>query len=390
MAAFAVSCSKENQVEEPQAELANDVIHISANVSFDETKALDWTASGVTAKFGANEYLYVYKDGTFIVRLTNGTGGGSSFEGDIPAASLTEGDNSVTLYYLQDGALADSPAESSFTGLTYTTQDGTQDGVTKFDLAQGTSTITKSGSTAGFAGTITLSAQQAILQVTLNDVSEETGVTNFNKLEVRNGSTTYTATLASGTNTIFYIAIPAASSANYTFLATTDGNKKYWGYKASATIVNGNAYKTTVNLEKFDVAEGVTLGTAGTWANMNYNDGTNLSKVTDYGKFYTYEQAKDIPGCPSIESDLKALDKGWFTLDGVTGRVFGTTDHHIFLPAAGFSGGDFAGDGGYYWSSTPYLSDQAWLLYFNKDYASDFYNIDVSYKCSVRLVAPTE
>ena len=397
MAAFAVSCSKENQVEERQAELANDVIHISANVSFDETKALNWTEDGVTATFGANEYLYVYKEGTFIVRLTNGEDGGSSFEGDIPATSLSnlsEGENSVTLYYLQNNALVDSPEESVFTGLSYATQDGTKEGIAKFDLAMGASTITKSGSTASFAsGTITLSAQQAILQVTLSDVSG-TSAENFNKLEVSNGATTYTATLASGTNTTFYIAIPTASSANYTFLATTENNKKYWGYKASATIVNGNAYKTTVKLEKFDMAEGVNLGDAGTWKNMNsYSSsasvaGTQPTNVTGYGSYYSSSQAQTA-GAPTDAqlTALKNLNKGRYSLNGVTGQVFGTTDHHIFLPAAGFNGdSDTAGNSGCYWSSSPSVYGGTSYLRILVDRAPYVTNTSSIITYSVRLV----
>ena len=385
MAAFAVSCSKENQVEERQAELANDVIHISANVSFDETKALNWTEDGVTATFGANEYLYVYKEGTFIVRLTNGEDGGSSFEGDIPATSLSnlsEGENSVTLYYLQNNALVDSPEESVFTGLSYATQDGTKEGIAKFDLAMGASTITKSGSTASFAsGTITLSAQQAILQVTLSDVSG-TSAENFNKLEVSNGATTYTATLASGTNTVFYIAIPASASANYTFLATTGDEtpKQYWGYKKEAPdFAKGEAYKTTVKLEKFDEADNVNLGDAGTWKNMNsYSESalhpnTNPTNVTGFGSYYSYAEAASAPTQTQL-ADLAALDKGWFTLNGVNGRVFGTGSRHIFLPAAGCSiDGDDPDDdetNGYYWSSTPGGTNDAYNLSFDADDAA--------------------
>ena len=398
MAAFAVSCSKENLVEEPQTELANDVIHISANVSFDKTKALDWTASGVTATFGANEYLYVYKDGTFIVRLTNGAGGGSSFEGDIPAASLTDGDNSVTLYYLQDGALDASPDKSVFTGLTYTTQDGTQDGVTEFDLAQGTSTITKSGSTASFAGTITISAQQAILKVTLNDIANDTPVTSFKSLAVSDGTTTYTATLPSESyGNVVYLAIPATvAGKNYTFIATDSADKQYWGYKISAGAFEAaKSYQTTVNLEIYNEKVYVDLGLSKKWANINETASSQIVATYDgTQKSYNGNDHTNWPTQAEYEELINSsnTENVWFTFpNGVKGRIFKSkksgNNHFIFLPAAGSYGGESAGNYGYYWSGTANGSFNAWRLYFGEGSAP---GVDVNYgrndPYSVRLV----
>ena len=59
---------------------------------------------------------------------------------------------------------------------------------------------------------------------------------------------------------------------------------------------------------------------------------------------------------------------------GVAGRiVFGSNGNSIFLPAAGCRyGGDlgYAGNNGYYWSSSLYTDDpgRAWYVYFYSDY----------------------
>ena len=401
MAAFAVSCSKENQVEEPQAELANDVIHISANVSFDKTKALNWTASRVTATFGANEYLYVYKDGAFIVRLTNGAGGGSSFEGDILAASLSDGDNSVTLYYLQNDALDASPEEDVFTGLTYITQDGTQEGITKFDLAQGTSTIAKSGSTASFASTITLSAQQAILKVTLNDIANDTRVTSFKSLSVSDGTTTYTATLPSESyDNVVYLAIPAtAAGKNYTFIATDSADKQYWGYKIGAGAFEAaKSYQTTVNLEIYNEKVYVNLGLSKKWANINETASSQIVATYDETqKSYVGNDHTDWPTKAECEELVNTdnTEQIRFTFpNGVKGFIFKSlksdNNHFIFLPAAGFSGGYRAGDYGSYWSGTALDSGSAWNLSFDEFYAPNVNDRDVYDKYSVRLVQNIE
>ena len=61
----------------------------------------------------------------------------------------------------------------------------------------------------------------------------------------------------------------------------------------------------------------------------------------------------------------------WTTQNGVKGyKVTGPNGNSIFLPAAGYRYGsslNYAGSGGYYWSSTPResYSTDAWYLYFN-------------------------
>lgn len=60
----------------------------------------------------------------------------------------------------------------------------------------------------------------------------------------------------------------------------------------------------------------------------------------------------------------------WIEKNGVNGyEVTGPNGNSIFLPAAGYRDGsslDYAGEDGYYWNSTPYDSNYAWDLDFNK------------------------
>ncbi|MBR0073587.1 MAG: hypothetical protein IJP95_07095, partial [Bacteroidales bacterium] len=70
-------------------------------------------------------------------------------------------------------------------------------------------------------------------------------------------------------------------------------------------------------------------------------------------------------------------------------KVTGRNGNSIFLPAAGRRNcnGDvyYVGSGGFYWSSTPYGSDIAWLLYFNSGEVHMYYG-DRCFGRSVRLV----
>ncbi len=97
-----------------------------------------------------------------------------------------------------------------------------------------------------------------------------------------------------------------------------------------------------------------------------------------------------VPTDAEIQS-LIASGSRWITQNGVTGRVFGSGDNLIFLPAAGsrnYSYGALfsAGTDGYYWSSTPYGSNVAYYLYFYSGVAYRDYRYRNS-GFSVRCVA---
>jgi len=113
------------------------------------------------------------------------------------------------------------------------------------------------------------------------------------------------------------------------------------------------------------------------WSSMNpltATDGNNTwRKLADYGD--TWQSAKNP--CPSgwrvpTVSEWKSLvDAGssWTTVNGVSGRVFGSAPNTIFLsavPGRVIDGRLDVGVGsvGYYWSSTPYNSDGIYRLNF--------------------------
>lgn len=109
--------------------------------------------------------------------------------------------------------------------------------------------------------------------------------------------------------------------------------------------------------------------------------------------YYTYEGAFNQFGTnlPTKEQFEELQNMcSWYWM-GSGYRVFGPNGNSIYLPAAGWrhyygSGGvyDVGAEGGY-WSSTPYGSDHAWLLFFD----SSGVNMSLYNRCygrSVRLV----
>ena len=108
------------------------------------------------------------------------------------------------------------------------------------------------------------------------------------------------------------------------------------------------------------------------WA--TYNVGTRgqfVSSSEKYGNYYTWEESKTV--CPAgwrlptgAEIDL-LISAGsiWTNVNGVKGRIFGSGNNTIFLPASGMGG--FADDEvGRYWSSTPSNVDAKFLWFNNQ------------------------
>ncbi len=143
---------------------------------------------------------------------------------------------------------------------------------------------------------------------------------------------------------------------------------------------------------------------AGTiWATRNVGEpGTFVDSSGDFGNRYEFHYAQTV--CPEgwrlptkAELDTLRLHSEWTTVGGVNGRRFGTGDHTIFLPAAGYyaSGHGFSGvygqgNSGQYWSSSLYPEDDdardGWSLVFAAN-GSIFLNQDHYYSwLNVRCV----
>ena len=113
------------------------------------------------------------------------------------------------------------------------------------------------------------------------------------------------------------------------------------------------------------------------WATRNVGFvGTFVESPEMHGNKYNYWRAMDacprgwrVPTQPEFES-LVSAGSVWTTVNGVSGRVFGSGGNSIFLPAAGYrdagSGmSDFVGILGNYWSSTEHRQFAHFLSFDN-------------------------
>lgn len=117
------------------------------------------------------------------------------------------------------------------------------------------------------------------------------------------------------------------------------------------------------------------------------------NETTGYANvFYTYDEAVSAFGdmLPTKEQfDELRVYCTWEWQNNGGYKVTGTNGNSIVLPAAGFRtcGGDVGavGSSGYYWSSTPFDSENAWYLFFY----SGRVHVTGDYRCygfAVRLV----
>ena len=132
------------------------------------------------------------------------------------------------------------------------------------------------------------------------------------------------------------------------------------------------------------------------WATCNLGG----SKIEDLGRIYTWEEAKRA--CPlgwrlpTKEEFISLINSGntiWTTINGVEGRIYGTSiNNQIFLPAAGCYNGetgvlDWVGTHGCYWSSTQFCMESAYGLFFRSGFSdADNYTSYMPYGQSVRCV----
>jgi uncharacterized protein (TIGR02145 family) len=160
-----------------------------------------------------------------------------------------------------------------------------------------------------------------------------------------------------------------------------------------------------------------------TWATCNVDaPGTFAASPESYGMFYQWNRQAGYPSageathwdsstpggtewkiandpCPTgwrvpTYSELTSLMNSgsiWTTQNSVNGRLFGVAPNTLFLPAAGerdWLGSSVSGSGesGSYWSSTQYLSDDAFNLGFESDIVVTYHLVLRSYGCSVRCV----
>ena len=142
------------------------------------------------------------------------------------------------------------------------------------------------------------------------------------------------------------------------------------------------AEKEAIEAEKLRYIDlGLSSGTK--WRNRN-EGGDNAH--------YTYDEAvskfgNKLPTKEQLE-ELKNQCTWTWTSNGY--KVVGPNGNSIYLPAAGYIVGDgsvgYLGSNGYYWSSTPYVSDGAYYLLAFDSGSVRIYMRDRSSSRSVRLV----
>ena len=109
------------------------------------------------------------------------------------------------------------------------------------------------------------------------------------------------------------------------------------------------------------------------WATHNVETpGTFAKNPESAGGSFTWEEAKNacpcgwrLPTREEFESLGGIIGGRWTTVNGVSGRIFGTAPNQLFLPAAGIPGNPLrqADDWGHYWG-TEYSAGNSWALWF--------------------------
>lgn len=129
---------------------------------------------------------------------------------------------------------------------------------------------------------------------------------------------------------------------------------------------------------------------------VNSGGETSWNSRTDHTEGTVWEIDNNV--CPKgyrvpTDAEIRRLlgsDNQWTTLNGVSGRLFGSNDHSIFLPAAGYRYDydgtlSLAGSSGSYWSGS--RNDRgACCLYFGSSGAGSHCDYRI-YGQSVRCVS---
>lgn len=138
-------------------------------------------------------------------------------------------------------------------------------------------------------------------------------------------------------------------------------------------------------------------GATGEYVDLGLTSGTKWKASNEVNEadaeydFFTYDEAMDRFGnsLPTKEQCEELIDECQWTWTGSGYDVTGPNGNSISLPAAGYRYCDGSvnrvGSGGYYWSSTPDGSDDAWNLNFNSS-SVDMSNNGRCRGRSVRLV----
>ena len=219
-------------------------------------------------------------------------------------------------------------------------------------------------------------------------------------------------------------------------IVTVDPYTNYFDPRNTTVVVNmklgENRVSAVVQItqEKAEILDWILISGI-KWATRNVDmPGTFAAKPEDLGMFYQWNRKigwsttdprinsdgdnkwnttiptgdtweKDNDPCPSgwrvptrIELiSLINVSNEWTTLNDVNGRIYGSDDNPLFLPAVGYrdsySGLSSVNDFGYYWSSTSDDNNNvtAWFLPFNNSMTFNPNTSTRRYAYSIRCVA---
>ena len=362
------------------------------------TRALsEGEGNAISASFEKNdEVVVVDADGSTIIGTLKAQSEGptTTLTGTLDAKSLTAGEV-VTLRYRSATANYDGKA-------------GTLAGISASqDYAEGTLTVSTTSPLEFTSDNVTLSAKQSITKFSFTDGTSPVSVKTFGiaatglvQSIAKSGVETVgavTGTLA-GASADVYIALRNNSGEKQTYSFTVKDNdgKWYTGTK-KANLANGKNYATSVTLTQLpaltsssDVGTiGVVDGFPAIVVEINsmkkavalMNAGALCPE--HYGAYYTFtNRTSELTGSWYVptKDELEALaaigTKVWGAQNGVNGCSFTIGGNTLFLPAAGYIDNDpYDGDSapmlsyvstyGYYWSSTSYNDDLAFILRFS-------------------------
>jgi uncharacterized protein (TIGR02145 family) len=109
---------------------------------------------------------------------------------------------------------------------------------------------------------------------------------------------------------------------------------------------------------------------------INSNGGTLWNLLTPSGATWTANVCPAGYRVPTEAEAQSLIASGskWITQNGINGRLFGSGDNTIFLPAPGNRGNNsgalyYSGTSGMYWSSTSDGGSNAYYFRFNDDFA---------------------
>lgn len=422
------ACDKNDNViavqEEPQSENTQKGIPFSATISTAATKALADAGSTLTATWAVGEKVaLIHNSVSDEMEIASVSGGVATITGTITGSPADN--DPVTIIY--PSLAADGTTGNVKADLLQSGQLGTLDDISaNYDVRVGTGNLEVSG-TASLKSNVSLTNQFAIFKFTVRKADGTTAIST-NPLTITLGAQAYTITPASATD-VLYAALPAVSGQKVIFDAVDGSDKTYTCAKISVSFDAGNYYQTTLKMREYvAMGEGYNLK----WATCNIG----ADNPQDYGNYYAWGETatkedynqywsnyfdtsdngstftKYNPGVKTVldpEEDaarvnwhgtwriptydewhaLRTENFTWtWTTDyngtGIAGRivtsnVIGYTGNQIFLPAAGYKGGDTSyleNSYGRYWTSTLYTGSKYayYVNLFSGSYGSDFFD----------------